>query len=705
MAGHPGMGGPASFIPTLMDPNPFHQMPPNQQQAPPSVFEDRQRLELDLFCMDMLVKGTKDASVLVRYEAVMGLAGAVGKYLEAFVAVASEGFVTEQQVASNRFLGLDDMTMDRFKKAWAVLHTMQKEEFFPVILKAASDIVRVVNENLLRLRSETERMSEGNSLLGSHVASPLTGIAEDTKTALPSSAGKLSSPRRKSGLRRVRSELGSLPDNASLEGEDSLAVSLHRTLPSSANHGNADTMTYTLPKSEYFQWKTSSFDHNFQASEDDSPEMDPLSPSGKAKLYQDRRNFTVKENARQMAQRYASLAPKPPKAVKRGIDLILEEDDEKAALAAEEESSAKKRELELNQFLMLRNDGAKMTSMLSFHPYEDYLVSCDGSHTVASWDTNTGQRLTSFKNGNAEGSRMTTSCWINATSQSLFLVGSDEGAVRLWGGLARDPGAEASSPSLVSAFHALPMIEGQRPSGLVCEWQPVNGKLVAAGSSKYLRSWDVESEQLSLEIETNTDAHITTLTTAWEYDPADPGTEPQGSAGVGPDIVVAGLSDGALRIFDIRTNRSVHEIGGKGSKRHGPRATQYSEHKSWVVATAFTNYSNKYEVVSGTIAGDIKAWDLRMSSSIRTIEAQRRTMTALAVHPKIPIMAAGSHAQFIKILTPDGDTLQVLRYHEKMANHRIGPVSCVAFHPFKLMFAAGATDSFIGIYAPKKKIF
>ena len=80
-------------------------------------------------------------------------------------------------------------------------------------------------------------------------------------------------------------------------------------------------------------------------------------------------------------------------------------------------------------------------------------------------------------------------------------------------------------------------------------------------------------------------------------------------------------------------------------------------------------------------------------------------MTTLAVHPKIPIMATGSHAQFIKVLTHDGDTLQVLRYHEKMANHRIGPVSCVAFHPFKPVLAAGATDKFIGLYAPKKTIF
>jgi regulator-associated protein of mTOR len=91
-----------------------------------------------------------------------------------------------------------------------------------------------------------------------------------------------------------------------------------------------------------------------------------------------------------------------------------------------------------------------------------------------------------------------------------------------------------------------------------------------------------------------------------------------------------------------------------------------------------------------------------MSSSIRTMEVQRSTMTALTVHSKVPIVATGSHAQFIKLLTLDGDTLQVLRYHEKMASHRIGPVSCLAFHKYKPLLAAGSTDTFIGLYTPKK---
>ena len=79
-------------------------------------------------------------------------------------------------------------------------------------------------------------------------------------------------------------------------------------------------------------------------------------------------------------------------------------------------------------------------------------------------------------------------------------------------------------------------------------------------------------------------------------------------------------------------------------------------------------------------------------------------MTTLAVHSKIPVLATGSAAQFIKVVALDGDTMQVIRYHEKMSSHqRIGPVSCLAFHPYKPLLAAGSTDSYIGIYTTKQQ--
>ena len=157
----------------------------------------------------------------------------------------------------------------------------------------------------------------------------------------------------------------------------------------------------------------------------------------------------------------------------------------------------------------------------------------------------------------------------------------------------------------------------------------------------------------------------------------------------------------SLKVFDIRCKQAVSEApSGAKSWTKRRRPTKYNEHNSWIVNTTFTSHGGYGgQVVTGSVAGDIKIWDLRMSTSQRTLEVQRSTMTALAVHKRIPVVATGSHAQFIKILTLDGETLRVIRYHEGMSNHRIGPVSCLEFHPYKPLLVAGATDTFVSIYS------
>ncbi len=63
-------------------------------------------------------------------------------------------------------------------------------------------------------------------------------------------------------------------------------------------------------------------------------------------------------------------------------------------------------------------------------------------------------------------------------------------------------------------------------------------------------------------------------------------------------------------------------------------------------------------------------------------------------------MASGSYNQFIKVFTLDGETLNVIRYNDGFLGQRIGSVACLSFHPYKLLLAAGATDSIISTYAP-----
>lgn len=145
------------------------------------------------------------------------------------------------------------------------------------------------------------------------------------------------------------------------------------------------------------------------------------------------------------------------------------------------------------------------------------------------------------------------------------------------------------------------------------------------------------------------------------------------------------------------------------------------EHTSWVVQTHV--YAGRNELLSGSVSGEIKFWDLRYpKTSTKSLEANTFPMTALAVHDHAPLIArytyeatrdelfrrlifvlrSGSHNQFIKVFRSDGEPLTLIRYHEGFLGERIGPVSCLAFHPNRLFLAAGATDSVVAIYASDK---
>ncbi len=46
--------------------------------------------------------------------------------------------------------------------------------------------------------------------------------------------------------------------------------------------------------------------------------------------------------------------------------------------------------------------------------------------------------------------------------------------------------------------------------------------------------------------------------------------------------------------------------------------------------------------------------------------------------------ASGSAQQFIGVLNKSGDVLSNIKYHEGFMGQRIGPVTCLAFHPHRV---------------------
>lgn len=106
------------------------------------------------------------------------------------------------------------------------------------------------------------------------------------------------------------------------------------------------------------------------------------------------------------------------------------------------------------------------------------------------------------------------------------------------------------------------------------------------------------------------------------------------------------------------------------------------------------------QIVSACQAGDIQFLDIRNNiDPYLTIEAHRGSLTALAVHRHAPLIASGSAKQLIKVFSLEGEQLGTIRYYPSFMAQKIGPVSCLAFHPYEVLLAAGAADACASIYA------
>lgn len=105
------------------------------------------------------------------------------------------------------------------------------------------------------------------------------------------------------------------------------------------------------------------------------------------------------------------------------------------------------------------------------------------------------------------------------------------------------------------------------------------------------------------------------------------------------------------------------------------------------------------QMVSASPAGDLKFLDMRKSSApYHEVEALKGQLTSLAVHRHAPVIATGSAKRLIKTWSTEGEKLSMVRYHVHYLGDKIGPVSALRFHPYKVLLAVGATDSIVALY-------
>jgi WD40 repeat protein len=618
---------------------------------------------------------------------------------------------------------------------WASIRSMQKEDAFPAVAEAATAVVQTVNEavamettlpmdvkNTPNLPPRFRIVSEGNSPGG-----PLNGLSNSVPSNQTAGSSKASNvlPAAPPELRRCQTEVASRLGGAS----HALSPNLNRLAKPHLLHSfyrwSCEQFNSTSAK-ELEKEAATLHIHNRS-----SKAIDPLSEDGAYSLYFAQRNKKVLAQAEALAAAHRPLLPgmgggvhAPSASVALGSVAGLER--------VAGSITAPPPQMEQSAIL----DSGAPTSLLTFHPFEPLLVVADDSDGITVWNFEDGRCRGAFANFNPLGSRMTALEWLNPASRSLLLVGSDDGMVRIWGGLleCQSPGGEpffedkggfttvngagggdpadsgsvestrysvaragpghgggtgghGSGRRLITAFNAVPdILKGQRGSGLVSLWQQKSGTLFCGGNSPRLRAWDLHREQCCLEWPAYTESCVTVVASP---DGSTSGVSQSAkSAGApcpSPSTIVAGCGDGSIHLFDIRE-------GGRPVR-------VLREHSSWIVNVHFTRSMGGNEMLSASAAGDMRFWDIRMSQSLSALSIQRNPMTALVVHERLPIIASGSHNQFVKVLTIDGETISVIRYHDGFLGQRIGPISALAFHPNRLVLAAGATDSIVSVYA------
>ncbi|XP_071724879.1 regulatory-associated protein of TOR 1-like, partial [Rutidosis leptorrhynchoides] len=261
-------------------------------------------------------------------------------------------------------------------------------------------------------------------------------------------------------------------------------------------------------------------------------------------------------------------------------------------------------------------------------------------------------------------------CLVNELDDSLLLVASCDGNIRIW----KDYTVKCEQ-KLVTAFSSIP---GHRPGvrsfNTIVDWQQQSGYLYASGELSSIMLWDLDKEQLVNSIPSSSDCSISALSASQLHG----------------GQFAAGFVDGSVRLYDARTPEMLVYV----TRPHPQKVER-------VVGIGFQpGLDTAAKIVSATQAGLIQFLDTRNDGdAYLTIDAHRGSLTALAVHRHAGIVASGSAKQYIKVFSLQGRQLGTIRYHSSLLAQKIGPVSCLTFHPYQVRLAAGATDACVSIYA------
>ena len=94
------------------------------------------------------------------------------------------------------------------------------------------------------------------------------------------------------------------------------------------------------------------------------------------------------------------------------------------------------------------------------------------------------------------------------------------------------------------------------------------------------------------------------------------------------------------------------------------------EHRNWIVEVSLQRMHGR-TLFTGSVI-DVKIWDIRNALSSPISEIAADTMTTMSVQDYAPLIAVGSHKQYIKILNTSKNVLSTIKYHDGFLGQRIG---------------------------------
>uniref|UniRef100_A0A0F7Z7I6 Regulatory-associated protein of mTOR n=1 Tax=Crotalus adamanteus TaxID=8729 RepID=A0A0F7Z7I6_CROAD len=336
-----------------------------------------------------------------------------------------------------------------------------------------------------------------------------------------------------------------------------------------------------------------------------------------------------------------------------------------------------------DQIFLNRNPG--MPSVVKFHPFTSCIAVAD-KDSICFWDWEKGEKLDYFHNGNPRYTRITAMEYLNGQDCSLLLTATDDGAIRVWKNFAD----LEKNPEMVTAWQGLsdmlPTTRGlarrvsiyldrskQGGAGMVVDWEQETGLLMTSGDVRIIRIWDTDREMKVQDIPTGADSCVTSL-----------------SCDSHRSLIVAGLGDGSIRVYDRRM--ALSEC----------RVMTYREHTAWVVK-AYLQKHPEGNIMSVSVNGDVRFFDPRMPESVKVLQIVKG-LTALDIHPQANLFACGSMNQFTAIYNGHGELINNIKYYDGFMGQRVGAISCLAFHPHWPHLAVGSNDYYISVYSVEKRI-